>query len=281
MNYLKILLIYLVLIGLLISFSISKEAKALLNGIYTENNKFSNIKDIVIDYEFRGQEDKKLKSLKEEDIPLIGQGKIFYKYPYLLRIETEFLFHPSLQGTKLITIKNGINVVIFKEDFIKPLSVKPDNRYPLLVNFPFLYLLKYEEMDNILYPVVVAYEDIGSGELKGTHVAVISIIDKTKIYERYRIYLDTKTYFPVKTIFFPFEKDKDGIEVIYKEFSYVADGRVWPKKVLIYYFNLDKKTKYLSQVIYLNNISINVGLTNDIFETRIEDIEQLPSLPYK
>ncbi|MCS6954959.1 MAG: outer membrane lipoprotein-sorting protein, partial [Candidatus Calescibacterium sp.] len=165
----------------------------------------------------------------------------------------------------------------FKEDFIKPLKVDPDNRYPLITSFPFLYLLRYEEMEKVLYPVVVAYEDIGSGELKGRKVAVISVIDKTKMYERYRVYIDTQNYFPVKTVFYPFEKDKNGIEVIYKGFSYVADGRVWAKKVMIYYFN--QKSKYLAWVLYLNNISINIGLIDDLFQTGLDDLKDLPDVP--
>ncbi len=266
--------IFLILIFILIPV-FANTAKTYLKGMYNEGGKYATINDMVIDYEFRAQEGKDIRSAKEEDIPLIGQGKIFYKSPYYLRIETEFLFHPSLQGTKLITIKDGEKSFIFKEDFIKPLKIEKDPRYPLLVNFPFLYLLRYEEIEKMLHPVVVAYEDIGSGELKGRKVAVISVIDKSKMYERYRIYLDTQTYFPVKTVFYPFEKDKDGIEVIYRNFSYVGDGRIWPQKILIYYFN--SKKKYLAWVVYFKNISINVGLGEDVFQTNTNtDIPVIP-----
>ncbi|MCS7165621.1 MAG: hypothetical protein RMJ51_05050 [Candidatus Calescibacterium sp.] len=254
---------------------LASTAKIFIKGLYNQADRYPNIRDMVLEYEFRAQEGKNVKAAKEEDIPLIGQGKIFYKAPYYIRIETEFLFHPSLQGEKLITIKDGKNVAIFKEDFVRPLKVEPDPRYPLLINFPFLYLLRYEEMDRILYPVVVAYEDIGSGELKGRRVAVISVIDKTKMYERYRIYMDIQNYFPVRAIFYPFEKDKEGIEVIYKGFSYVADGRIWAKKILIYKFS--QKSKYLAWVIYLNNISINVGLIDDLFQIGLEEAKVLPN----
>ena len=95
------------------------------------------------------------------------------------------------------------------------------------------------------------------------------------MYERYRIYLDTQTYFPVKIVFYPFEKDKDGIEVIYRNFSYVGDGRIWPQKILIYYFN--SKKKYLAWVVYFKNISINVGLGEDVFQTNTNtDIPVIP-----
>lgn len=265
---------FLFIIIFTIYFSIANTAKNFISKMYNEGGKFPQIMDMVIDYEFRSQEDKKVKSYKEEDIPLIGQGKIFYKSPYFLRIETEFLFHPSLIGNKLITIKDGKNIAIFKEDFIKPLKVDPDNRYPLISNFPFLFLLKYEEMDKILYPVVVSFENIGSGDMKGRKVAVISVIDKSKMYERYRIYLDIDNYFPLSIIYYPFDKDKDGIEVLFKGFSYVADGRIWPKKILIYYFN--NKSKFLAWVIYLNSVSINVGINNDIFDTGLEDLDNLP-----
>ncbi|MCS7244124.1 MAG: hypothetical protein RMJ36_05275 [Candidatus Calescibacterium sp.] len=266
--------VFVLILVLLFYVSLASTARVFLNGMYNQSNRYPVIRDMIIDYEFRAQESSNSRAAKEEDVPLIGQGKIFYKAPYFVRIETEFLFHPSLQGSKLITVKDGKNVAIFKEDFIKPLKVDPDNRYPLITNFPFLYLLKYEEMEKVLYPVVVAYEDIGSGELKGRKVAVISVIDKTKMYERYRIYIDTQSYFPVKTVFYPFEKDKNGIEVIYKGFSYVADGRVWAKKVMIYYFN--QKSKYLAWVLYLNNISINVGLIDDLFQTGLDDLKDLP-----
>ncbi|MFN3478178.1 MAG: hypothetical protein ACK4ZM_02280, partial [bacterium] len=158
----KIFLLSILFLFIYEKFVLGNTAKILIDGMYRENGKFSHIKDMVIDYEFRAQDQKKSKASKEDDIPVVGEGKIFYKFPYLLRIETIFTFHPSLQGDKLITIKDGKNTAIFKEDFIKPLSVEVDNRYPLLVNFPFLYLLKYEEMDKVLYPVVVGYEDIGS-----------------------------------------------------------------------------------------------------------------------
>jgi len=247
-------------------------AKSYLNGMYKEGGKYKSIEDIVLEYELKAED--KYKVSKEEDLKLIAQGKIFYKYPYFLRIETEFLFHPSLQGQKLVTIKDGEEKAIFKEDFVKPLLLQKDERYPLITNFPFLGLLKYKEVEDVLYPVVVAYENIGSGELKGKQVAIISIIDKSQLYERYRIYLDTQTYFPLKIIYYPPSKDKEGIEVIFKGFSYVADGRIWAKKILIYKIN--KNQKYLSSVINITNMSINVGLTNDLFNISTKNIQDLP-----
>ncbi|MFN3995719.1 MAG: hypothetical protein ACK4GR_04220, partial [bacterium] len=160
MRFCKNFIFFAMLLIFYVEFVLGNTAKVLLDGMYRENGKFPSIGDMVMDYEFRAQDQKKSKASKEDDIPLIGEGKIFYKFPYLLRIETTFTFHPSLQGDKLITIKDGNNTTIFKEDFIRPLSVEVDNRYPLLVNFPFLYLLRYEEMDKIFYPVVVGYEDI-------------------------------------------------------------------------------------------------------------------------
>jgi len=253
------------------SFS-SNTATSYISGMYKEGGKYSSINDMILEYELKGQQDKK--PSKEEDLPLIAQGKIFYKYPYLLRIETEYLFHPSLQGEKLITIKDGESKAIFKEDFVKPLLLQKDERYPLLVNFPFLWLLRYEEMEKILYPVVVSYENIGSGELKGRQVAIISVIDKSQLYERYRIYLDTRTYFPLKIVYYPFSKDKEGIEVIFKGFSFIADGRIWAKKIMVYNFN--NKNKYLTFVITIKNASINVGLTKDLFEIATKNIQNLP-----
>ncbi|MEN3014504.1 MAG: hypothetical protein ABDH21_00350 [bacterium] len=274
MKVAKKLGLVIVLVGLIVRLVYGSTADSFIKGMYTQDGKYATVKDMVIEYEFRSQEDKKAKAAKEQEIPLIGQGKIFYKSPYYLRIETEFLFHPALQGAKLITIKDGKNTAIFKEDYIKPLKLDPDNRYPLLVNFPFLYLLRYEEMEKILYPVVVAFEDIGSGELKGRRAAIISVIDKTKIYERYRIYLDMSTFFPLKVVYYPFEKDKEGIEVVYRGISYVGDGRPWSKKVLIYY--VSPKSKYLAWVLELKNISINVGLIDDLFTIGVEEIKEMP-----
>jgi outer membrane lipoprotein-sorting protein len=244
-----------------------------INKVYV--GKYTKIKDVVIDYEFRAQEvskDSKKIAAKEDDIPLIGKGKIFYKEPYYLRIETEFVYHSALEGVVLITIKDGEYTVIFKNDAPYPLNVSKDNRYPLVVNFPFFPLLKYPEVEKILYPVVVGYEQGGIGQEKGKNLIVISFIDTSKMYERYRMYLDISNYLPFKVIFYPFSKEQTGIEVIYKGISYINDGRPWPTKILIYNFSYDNpNNKKLAWVLYLKNISVNIGLSDDLFDTSIKE----------
>ncbi|MCX7871236.1 MAG: outer membrane lipoprotein-sorting protein [bacterium] len=237
--------------------------------------KYTKIKDMVIDYEFRAQDvskDSKKIAAKEEDIPLIGKGKIFYKEPYYLRIETEFVYHSSLEGVILITIKDGEYTVILKNDAPYPLNISKDNRYPLIVNFPFFPLLRYPEVEKILYPVVVGYEQIGTGQEKGKNLVVISFIDTSKMYERYRMYLDPNNYLPAKFIFYPFSKEQTGIEVVYKGISYINDGRPFPTKILIYNFSYDNpNNKKLAWVLYLENISVNVGLSDDLFDTSVRE----------
>jgi outer membrane lipoprotein-sorting protein len=237
--------------------------------------RYTKIRDMVIEYEFRAQDvskDSKKIAAKEDDIPLIGKGKIFYKEPYFLRIETEFVYHSSLEGVILITIKDGQYTTIFKNDAPYPLNISKDKRYPLVVNFPFFPILRYPEMQKILYPVIVGYETVGAGQDKGKNLIVISFIDTSKMYERYRMYLDVSNYLPSKVIFYPFSKEQMGIEVIYKGISYINDGRPFPTKVLIYNFSYDNpNNKKLAWVLYLKNISINVGLADDLFDSSVRE----------
>ncbi len=243
-------------------------AKRIVENLYTGGAKYPPITSMMMNYLLKAADDPfKLKARNEDEVPDAFQGKIFYKSPHYLRMDMEFLSGP-FQGERLIYLLNGQNLLIFKEGYPNPIKIDADPHYPLTPYLPFYGFMKYEE--NIRYkPFLVA-----EGVYKGFDVWIISIIDSKEIVEKARLYVDKKTYVPVRMILPP-KKDRPKMEYIYRGFLVLDDGRPFPSKVLIYVYG--DKGRFLDKVFIFKSVIVNQEIPDSIFETPIKPF--LPPSP--
>ena len=244
-------------------------AMRVIENLYTSGAKYPPINSLMIDYLLKGADDPfKLKAKTEDDVPDAFQGRIYFKAPHYLRMDMEFLSGP-FQGERLINLLNGKNYIIFKEGYPKPLKIKEDPHHPFTPFLPLYGILKYE--DDIRYkPFLVA-----EGTFMGFNVWIISIIDSKNVEEKARLYVDKKTYIPVRIILPP-KKDRPKIEYIYRSFMILDDNRPFPSKVLKYVYSSSGE-KYLDKVYIFKSVLVNIDLPDSLFETPIKPF--LPPSP--
>ena len=244
-------------------------AKRIIDNLYTAGAKYPPINSLMIDYLLKAADDPfKLKATTEDDLPDAFQGRIYFKAPYYLRMDMEFL-SGAFQGERLINLLNGKNYIIFKEGYPKPIRIDPDPHHPLTPFLPLYGILRYEE--NIRYkPFLVA-----EGSFMGFQVWIISIIDSKKVEEKARLYVDKDTYIPVRIIL-PKRKDRPRIEFIYRSFMILDDNRPFPSKVLKFVYS-DKGERYLEKVYIFKSVAVNVELPDSLFESPIKPF--LPPSP--
>lgn len=222
--------------------------------------------------EFRVKKNLSGKDTKDpSDLQNFIQGKIYFKAPNKLRVDSSFATHAMLNSEQFVLIRDGTTEWLFKNGMDYPMKKRSDTQESSSY-LPFRFQL-YDGGD-------WEYVFLGQENKEGRLIYVIGIVsDKDPDREIKKVWVDAQYLVPVKLqykvekwvsvrenmiiqndeVVVVKKKKQITVEQVYKNIRQTSDGRWIPTQMELY------QNGTLMQVVYYDKVGVNFQLPDTLF----------------